>query len=67
MTMLRPYIKLLISEMTFKVLNIDFILIKARIIDGRRLILHYIGIFSFFMVAILKPSTMAGRTQDIEC
>ena len=46
--MLRPYIKLLISEMKFRVLNIDVLLIKVSITDGRRLILHYIGDLSFF-------------------
>ena len=49
------------------VLNIAVPLVKVGIIDGRRLILHYIGILSFFMAAILKPSKMAGGTEDIEC
>ena len=40
---------------------------KSSITDGRRLLLHYIGILSFFMAAILIPSKMAGGTQDIEC
>ena len=47
-------------------LNINGPLIKVSIPDARRLILHYIGILSFFMAAILKPSKMAGGTQDIE-
>ena len=42
-------------------------LIKVSITDGRRLILQYIGILSFFMAAILKPSKAMGETQDIEC
>ena len=32
-----------------------------------RLILHIIGILSFSTVAILKPSKLVGRIQDIEC
>ena len=65
--MLRPYIGLLISEMELMILNIAGPLIKVSITDGRRLILHYICILSFFMAAILKPFKMAGGTQDIEC
>ena len=57
----------LISEMDLRILNIAGLLIKISITDGRRLILHYIGILSFFMAAILKPSKMADGTQDIEC
>ena len=53
--------------MELRILNINGTLIKVSIIDGRRLILHYIGILSFFMAAILKPSKKAGGTQDIEC
>ena len=53
--------------MELRILNIAGPLIKVSIIDGRRLILHYICILSFFMAAILKPSEMAGGTQDIEC
>ena len=34
--------------MKLMVLNIDVLLIKVSITDGRRLILHYIGILSFF-------------------
>ena len=49
------------------VLNIAGRFIKISIIDGRRLILNYIGILSFFMVAILKPPKMADGTEDIEC
>ena len=54
--MLRPYIKLLISEMKLSVLTIDVLLvIKSSITYCRRLILHYIlGILSFFMASILK-------------
>ena len=55
----------MVQEM--RILNIDCPLIKVRITDGRRLVLHYIGILSFFMAAILKPSKMAGGAQDIEC
>ena len=46
--MLRPYIKLVISEMKLTVLDIDVLLIKVSITVGRRLILHYIGILPFF-------------------
>ena len=46
--MLRPYIKLKISEMKLRVLGIDVLLIKVSITDGRRLILHHIGILPFF-------------------
>ena len=53
--------------MESRILNVAGSLIKVSITDGRRLILHYIGILSFFMAAILKPSKMAGGTQDIEC
>ena len=53
MHMLRPYIKLLISEMKLMVLNKDVLLIKVSITDSRRLILHYI-VFCFFTAAILK-------------
>ena len=53
--------------MELESLNIAGSLIKVSITDGRRLILHYIGILSFFMAAILKPSKVAGGTQDIEC
>ena len=52
--MLRPYIKILISEMKLRVLDIDLLLIKVSITDGRRLILHYIGVLSFFTAVILK-------------
>ena len=34
--------------MKLRVLNIDILLIKVSNTDGRRLILHYIGILSFF-------------------
>ena len=53
--------------MELRILSIAGPLIKVSITDGRRLILHYVGILSFFMAAILKPSKMAGGTQDIEC
>ena len=43
--MLRPYMELSISEMKVRILNLDVLLIKVSITDGRRLILHYIGIF----------------------
>ena len=36
------------------VLDIGVLLIKGIITDGRRLMLHYIGILPFFMAAILK-------------
>ena len=53
--------------MEMRILNINGSLIKVSISDGRGLVLHYIGILSFFMAAILKPSKMAGGTQNIEC
>ena len=65
--MSRSYIKLFISEMELRILNINGPLINVSITDGRRLILLDIGILSFFMAAILKQSKMAGGTQDIEC
>ena len=46
--MLRTYVKLLKSEMKLRVMNIDVLLIKINIPDGRWLILHYVGILSFF-------------------
>ena len=53
--------------MELRILNINGPFIKVSITDGRRLILQYIDILSFSMAAILKPSEMASRTQDIEC
>ena len=53
--------------MELSILNIAGSLKKVRITDGSRLILHYLGILSFIMAAILKPSKMAGGTQGIEC
>ena len=53
--------------MELSILNINGRLIKISITDGRRPILHYIGILSVFTAAILKPSKMAGKTKDIEC
>ena len=53
--------------MEVSILNIAGPLIKVSITDDRRLILHYIGILSFFMAAIFKPSKMADGTEDIEC
>ena len=53
--------------MELSILNIADPLMKISITDDRRIILHYIGIVSFFMAAILKPSKMAVGTQDIEC
>ena len=58
--MLRPYISFLISEMKSRVLNKDVLLIKVSNTDGRMLILHYIGILSFFMAAILKTIQNGG-------
>ena len=58
--MFRPYNKFLISEMRLRVLNIDVLLIKVNNTDGRMLILHYIGILSFFMAAILKTIQNGG-------
>ena len=46
--MLRPYVKLSISEMKLRVLNIDVLFMKVSITDGSRLILHYIDILSLF-------------------
>ena len=53
--------------MKLRILNGAGPLINVSITDGRKLISHYIGILSFFMAAILKPSKMAGGTKDIEC
>ena len=53
--------------MELRSLNIAGRLINVSITDGRKLILHCIGILSLFMAAILKPFKMAGGTQDIEC
>ena len=53
-SMLRPYVTLFISEVELRILNIDSLLIKVSITDGRRLILHH-------------SCKMAGETQDIEC
>ena len=53
--------------MELRILNINGSLINVSITDGRRLILHYIGILSFIMAAILKPSKVVDETQDIEC
>ena len=50
--------------MELRILNIAGPLINVSIIDGRKLISHYIGILSLFMAAILKPFKMAGGTQD---
>ena len=46
----------------FRVLNIDVLLIKVSITDGRRLILHHIGIFSFFHSGYLEihPKSRVG-------
>ena len=46
--------------MELRLLKINGLLINVSITYGRRLILHYIGILSFFMAAILKQSKMAG-------
>ena len=46
--MLRSCVRLLLSEMKLIVFNVEFMLIKANITDGRRPILHYIVISSFF-------------------
>ena len=56
--MLRPYMELSISEMKVRILNLNVLLIKVSITDGRRLILHYIGIF--FTAAILKTIQNGG-------
>ena len=58
--MLRPYIKLLISETKLSVLNIDVLLIKVSITDSRRLIVQKIDILPFFMAAILKTIQNGG-------
>ena len=46
--------------MKLKVLDIDVLLIKVSITDGRRLILHYIDILPFFTVVILKTILNGG-------
>ena len=53
--------------MELRILNIAGPLIKVSVTDGRRPILHYIGILFIYMAAILKPSKMVDDTQDIEC
>ena len=53
--------------MELRILNINGSLINVSITDGRRLMLHYIGILSFIMAAILKPSKVVDETQDIGC
>ena len=58
--MYRPYIKILRSEMKLRVLIIDVLLIKVSNTNAWMLILHYIGILSFFMVAILKTIQNGG-------
>ena len=68
MLMLRPYVYLYISEIELRILKIAGPLRKVSKTDGWRPILHYIGNLSFFFrAAFLKPSKMAGGTQDIEC
>ena len=57
---LRPYIKLLISELKLRVLDTGVLLIKVSNTDGRRLILHYIFALPFFMAAILKTIQNGG-------
>ena len=52
-TILRSYVKISIQKM-FRVLNIDVLLIKVSITDGRRRILHHIGILSFFHSGYLE-------------
>ena len=54
-------------EMELRSLNINGLLFKVSITNCRRLVLHYIGILSFFMAAILKLSKMTGGTKDIKC
>ena len=49
--------------MVLMISNIAGPLIKVSITDGMRLILHNIGILSFFMAAILKPSKMEGEPK----
>ena len=58
--MLRPYIKVLRSEMKLRVLTIDVLLIKVSSTDGRMQLLYYIGILSFFMASILKTIQNGG-------
>ena len=53
--------------MELRILNIVVLLKKTRLKDGMGLILTYIGILPFFAAAILKPSKMAGGTQNIDC
>ena len=52
--MLRRYIKLKISEMKLRVLDVD-VQLKVSITGGRRLILHYIGIL---------PSLHGGHLEN---
>ena len=53
--MLRPYIKLLISELKLRVIDIDVLLIKVSNTDGRRLILHYRDHTCFSCINISGP------------
>ena len=53
----------LTPEIKLKVLNIDVLLIKVSITDGRRLILHK---RSFSCRPSSETSKLAGRPQDIE-
>ena len=65
--MLKPYSKLSVSEMELIILNTDVRCIKVSITDGKMLILHYIGIFHFFMAAILDTIQNGRLAQDIAC
>ena len=58
--MCRSYIKLLISENKIRVLDIDVLLIKESITDGRRLVLYYTGILPFYTADSLKTIQNCG-------
>ena len=51
------------------IINIDGLLIKVSITDGRRMISHHaLRHFIFFLCGHLKKtSEMAGGTQGLEC
>ena len=53
--------------MEIRILNIDGLLIKVSITDGRKLILHHIGMSSFFLAVILKTFQNGGWGQAVEC
>ena len=57
----KTMLKLLIPEMKLSVFDIDVLLKKVSITDGRRLIFHYIGILPVFTATILKAIQNDGQ------